>query len=406
MVVPAPLRRTRGFGQTDAVSRLEGDPIHDSEAPAGRWAVTGYAALHVLLFVPVLLVLVLVLVGSILTVVWVGILLLVGLLPVVRTLTGVHRNLAGRILGTHVPAPYLPSTGAPFADLRIALGDSMTWRDLLWLLWGATLGFVASLLAVLLLLGVVTLPVWWFGVVPLMRGRATVDRAILTIGRTERLEQRVQALARSRAMVVDHSANELRRIERDLHDGPQARLASVSLSLGLADDLFETDPEVARRLVGEARSASSTAIGELRDIVRGIHPPVLADRGLAGAVSALALDMAVPVDLDLDLPDRLPAPIESAVYFAVAECLANTAKHAAAPRSWISLRHDGVLLRGLVGDDGRGGAHPDEGTGLRGVVARLAAFDGTVSISSPHGGPTVVSWEVPCASSSPRITLS
>lgn len=388
------------------MNRREGDPTHDSEEPAGRWRVTGYAALHVLLFLPVVLTFVLVVVSSVLVIVWIGIALLAGLLPATRSLTRVHRWTASRTLGTPVPALYLPSTGRPLVDLRTALVDPMTWRDLLWMLWAMTVGFAASLLAVLLLLGVVTIPVWWYAVVPLMKGRAVVDRAILTTGHTERLEQRVAALATSRAQVVDDSASELRRIERDLHDGPQARLASVSLSLGLADDLFDSDPETARRLIAEARGASSTAIGELRDIVRGIHPPVLADRGLAGAVSALALDMAVPVELDLDLPDRLPAPIESAVYFAVAECLANSAKHAHATRSWISLRHDRALLRGLVGDDGRGGASGEEGTGLSGVVARLAAFDGTVSISSPHGGPTVVSWEVPCASSSPRTTRS
>ena len=232
-----------------------------------------------------------------------------------------------------------------------------------------------------------------------MRARSWVDRAILSPGRTEALERRVHDLTASRAVVVDHSAAELRRIERDLHDGPQARLAAVSLSLGLADDLFETDPDAARKLINEARATSSTALGELRDVVRGIHPPVLADRGLTGAVSALALDMAVPVELALDVPDRLPAPVESAVYFAVAECLANTAKHAGADQSWVTLHHDGRMLRAEVGDDGCGGADLRSGSGLPGVAARLAAFDGMLSVSSPVGGPTVVSWEVPCAPS-------
>ncbi|GAA1513239.1 sensor histidine kinase [Nocardioides humi] len=383
-----------------------GDVSPDGGARAGRWTVTGYAALHVLLFAPIVVTFVLVVVSSVLVVVWVGILLLAGLLPAMRGLAGLHRSMAGRVLGTPVPAPYLPLTGGPLADLRTRAADPMTWRDLLWMLWAMTFGFAVSLLAVVLFLAVVTLPIWWYGVVPLLRGRAAVDRAILTIGRTERLEQRVEALTASRAVVVDHSATELRRIERDLHDGPQARLAAVSLSLGLADDLFDSDPEAARRLINEARGTSSTALGELRDVVRGIHPPVLADRGLAGAVSALALDMAVPVELALDVPDRLPAPVESAVYFAVAECLANTAKHAGAAQSWVSIRHDGAVLRGEVGDDGRGGADLRGGTGLPGVAARLAAFDGTLSVSSPVGGPTVVTWEVPCASSSPKTTRS
>lgn len=373
---------------------------------AGRWAVTGLATLQVLLFPVVVVTFVLVKVSAVLVVVWLGVLLLAGVLPAMRGLVGLHRRMASRILGTPLRAPYRPLPGGLLRDLHTRATDPMTWREILWMLWAMTFGFVLSLLALVLFLGVVTWPIWWYGVGPLMRARAAVDRSILTIGRTERLEQRVQALTESRAVVVDHSATELRRIERDLHDGPQARLAAVSLSLGLADDLFETDPDAARKLINEARATSSSALGELRDVVRGIHPPVLADRGLGGAVSALAIDMPVPVELDLDLPERLPAPVESAVYFTVAESLANAAKHAGAGEVVIRLRHADGLLRGQVHDDGRGGADPRSGTGLQGIAARLAAFDGTMSVSSPVGGPTVVSWEVPCASSSPKTTPS
>lgn len=364
---------------------------------AGRWAATGLAALHVLLFPVVVVTFVLVKVSAALVVVWLGVLLLAGAFPAMRGLVGIHRWIASRLLGTPLPAPYRPLPGSLLGDVHVRATDPMTWREILWMLWAMTFGFAISLLALVLFLGVVTWPIWWYGVGPMMRARAAVDRAILTTGRTERLEQRVQALTESRAVVVDHSATELRRIERDLHDGPQARLAAVSLSLGLADDLFETDPDAARRLINEARATSSSALGELRDVVRGIHPPVLADRGLGGAVSALAIDMPVPVDLDLDLPGRLPAPVESAVYFTVAESLANAAKHSAAGQVVIRLRHADDLLRGEVRDDGRGGADPRSGTGLQGIAARLAAFDGTMSVSSPVGGPTVVSWEVPCA---------
>ncbi|NYI45077.1 signal transduction histidine kinase [Nocardioides aromaticivorans] len=376
------------------------------DARAGRWAATGFAVLHVLLFVPVVLTFVLVTVSAVLVVVWLGVVLLAGVLPAMRGLVGIHRWIASRLLGAPLPAPYRPLPGGLLRDLNTRATDPLTWREILWMLWAMTFGFAISLLALALFLGVVTWPIWWYGVGPLMRARAVVDRAILTIGRTERLEQRVQALTESRAVVVDHSAAELRRIERDLHDGPQARLAAVSLSLGLADDLFETDPDAARRLINEARTTSSSALGELRDVVRGIHPPVLADRGLGGAVAALAIDMPVPVDLDLELPERLPAPVESAVYFTVAESLANTAKHAGAGQVAIRLHHADGLLRGEVRDDGRGGANPRSGTGLQGIAARLAAFDGTMSVSSPVGGPTVVSWEVPCASSSPKTTPS
>ncbi len=376
----------------------DGSPRAD-DLRAGPWAATGYAALHLLLFVPVVVVFVLVKVSAVLVVVWVGVLLLAGLLPVMRALVGVHRSIAGRLLGMPLAAPYHPLPGGLLRNLHTRATDPMTWRDILWMLWAMTFGFAISLLAFVLFVSVVTWPVWWYGVGPLMRARATVDRAILTIGRTERLEQRVQVLTESRAVVVDHSAAELRRIERDLHDGPQARLAAVSLSLGLAEDLFESDPEAARRLVLDARSNSSAVLGELRDVVRGIHPPVLADRGLTGAVSALALDMAVPVELSLAVDTRLPAPVESAVYFTVAECLANATKHASAARTWVRLHHADGVLRGEVGDDGRGGADPRTGTGLQGIAARLAAFDGTMAVSSPLGGPTVVSWEIPCRAS-------
>jgi signal transduction histidine kinase len=266
---------------------------------------------------------------------------------------------------------------------------------------------------VVLLLAVFTALFWWFGALPLMWMRSQVDRVLLTYGSTEALERRVEVLTRSRAEAVDHSAAELRRLERDLHDGTQARLVAVSMSLGMAEELFESDPEAARRTVSEARVATSAAIADLRSVVRGIHPPVLADRGLDGAIRALALDMAVPVEVVGSLPGRPPAPIESAVYFAVAECLANSAKHADHQQAWVELSYETVdgqgVLRVVVGDDGRGGADVESGTGMRGVMRRLNAFDGTMSVSSPDGGPTIITLEVPCLlsdSSSPRTAPS
>jgi len=239
-----------------------------------------------------------------------------------------------------------------------------------------------------------------------MRARASMDRWMLSYGHTEVLEQRVQRLTETRADAVDHSAAELRRIERDLHDGAQARLVAMSMNLGLAENLMESDPEAAHRMIAEARSTSKAALGELRSVVRGIHPPVLADRGLGGAVEALAIDMAVPVSVDVRLAGRPPAPVESAVYFAVAECLANIGKHSGAGNAWVRLVHESGRLRATVGDDGRGGADPASGTGIRGVMRRLSAFDGTMRVSSPDGGPTIVTLEVPCALSSPRTTPS
>jgi len=384
------------------------DDVQRSHRPAGALTVTGYAAVQVLLAPVAVVLFVLVVVSALLVVVWVGIPMVMALLPALRWLADAHRQMAASILGQPVPAPYLPDVGDVVQRVRTRAADPATWRDLIWTLWAMTGGFVLSLVVLTVFLAVVTLPIWWYGATPVMRIRAAVDRAFLSPGRAERLEERVQTLAESRAVVMDHSASELRRIERDLHDGPQARLAAAALNLGLAEDLLETDPDAARRLVAEARSTTSTALGELRDVVRGIHPPVLADRGLAGAVQALALDMAVPVQVDGDLP-RLPAPVESAVYFVVAECLANISKHAAATSARIHLSHADGVLTGEVADDGCGGADPRGGTGLQGMAARLAAFDGTMSVSSPAGGPTVVRWEVPCpplASSSPRTTPS
>jgi signal transduction histidine kinase len=178
------------------------------------------------------------------------------------------------------------------------------------------------------------------------------------------------------------------------------------MSLGLAEGLFEKDPDQARRLVAEARATTGAALAELRAVVRGIHPPVLADRGVSGAVQALALDMAMPVTVEYDVAGRPPAPVESAVYFAVAECLANVGKHAGADHAWVDFTHADGVLTVVVGDDGRGGAEPEHGSGMRGVMRRLSAFDGTMSVSSPDRGPTLITLEVPCALSSPKTMPS
>jgi signal transduction histidine kinase len=212
-----------------------------------------------------------------------------------------------------------------------------------------------------------------------------------------RLSSRVQRLSETRTDAVDTAAAELRRVERDLHDGAQARLVALGMSLRAAERLFATSPGAALALVGEAREMSSRALTELRDLVRGIHPPVLADRGLGDAVRALALETPVATKLDIDLPGRLAEPVESAAYFAVAEVLANAAKHAQARMVEIHIRHTGDVLRIAVTDDGIGGADPAMGSGLRGVERRLGTFDGILAVNSPSGGPTIVVIEVPCA---------
>ena len=227
-------------------------------------------------------------------------------------------------------------------------------------------------------------------------------RAMLVPGRALELEGRVQRLTETRDLAVDAAATELRRIERDLHDGAQARLVALGMNLRAVERMLPGRPEAALALVAEARETSLRALNDLRDLVRGICPPVLADRGLGHAVRALALDTPFPVDLDIDLPGRLTAPVESACYFAVAEALANAVRHSGARQVHIRMQHTGGLLRVQVADDGAGGADPARGTGLRGVEQRLAAFDGILAVSSPPGGPTMIAMEVPCALSSPK----
>ena len=222
--------------------------------------------------------------------------------------------------------------------------------------------------------------------------------------RASQLTQRVQTLTQTRSDAVDTAVTELRRIERDLHDGAQARLVALGMSLQAAERIFATSPEAALALVTEAKESSSRALTELRDLVRGIYPPVLADRGLGDAIRALALDTPLRTVLDIDLPQEVEMPVAAAVYFSVAEALTNVAKHAGARSVRIQLSHLAGMLRAEVTDDGAGGADPALGTGLAGVERRLATFDGILAVSSPPGGPTIVVIEVPCASSSPKTS--
>jgi signal transduction histidine kinase len=218
------------------------------------------------------------------------------------------------------------------------------------------------------------------------------------------LAQRVDGLTRTRRDATETAVAELRRIERDLHDGAQARMVAVGMSLRAAEQLMSADPDAALALVAEARETSSRAIEDLRDLVRGIYPPVLADRGLAEAVRNLALDTLIDVAVAVDLPGEPPMPVAAAVYFAVAEALANAARHAGARTVQVGVGHAGGMLRAYVTDDGCGGADASRGTGLAGVERRLATFDGILGVSSPAGGPTIIAIEVPCALSSAKIS--
>lgn len=374
---------------------------------AGPWRLTGFAAVQLLLVAPTIVALVLAVVGGATSLLVVGIpVLLVGL-PLLRWLSGAHRQMAAATLGHEVPAAHRSTRGQPIAKrLTTWAVDPATWRELAWAVASVTVGLAIALAVLILFLPVVTWVLWWYATPHLMALRARLDARLLSRGHHELLEERVQVLTETRADSVDRSAAELRRIERDLHDGAQARLVALQMNLGLAHELVDSDPDAARALLAEATATTGSALGDIRDVVRGIHPPVLADRGLSGAVDALALDLAVPVTVSHDHLGRLPAPVESAVYFAVVECLANVGKHAEADHAWVELSHRDGVVTAVVGDDGRGGADPDAGTGLHGVARRLAAFDGSVRVSSPAGGPTLVTLEVPCESSSPRTTPS
>jgi len=246
-------------------------------------------------------------------------------------------------------------------------------------------------------------------------------------GRREReLIERVGALSRSRSGALDRQAAELKRVERDLHDGAQARMVSLALTLGLAGDLLRRDPQTAERLLDEARSTARAALDDLRAVMHSIQPPVLADRGLGDAIRALVLDLALPVTVTGEplaatapgeplaatapgeplpaattigagqSPLSLPAATETAAYFAVAECLSNVVKHAGATAAEVTFDQPAPdTLRITVLDDGAGGADPAAGSGLRGIADRLEAVDGTLTVASPPGGPTLVTITVP-----------
>jgi signal transduction histidine kinase len=368
-------------------------------------------------------------------------------MTLVRKRTDLERRRASRT-GVLVTRPYrpVPDRAGVWQRFRWTVTDPATWRDLAWLVPGAIVGFALGLMGVLLPLygiaGLTLVPLWiwlgtgWYGygvtwsidawpaglrclpqgavilaaglwAAPWLRWvDAHFVRLFLAPTKAAELRLRVTQLTATRADTVDAQAAELRRIERDLHDGVQARLVSLSMMIGLADTLIDRDPAEAHKLLAEARESSGTALVELRHLVRGIHPPVLAERGLGGAVRALALSLPVPITVDIDLPGRPDTPVESAAYFAVAETLTNMIRHSRAHTGSVSMRYVDGALAVVVSDDGAGGADPAGGTGLRGIERRLAVFDGTITFSSPSGGPTVITMEVPCALSSPRTMPS
>jgi signal transduction histidine kinase len=356
-----------------------------------------------------------------------------------RGLSHVERGRAQLVVDEPLVARYSePAKAGIWERFKSILSDAQNWRDLGWsllLLPVGIAGFTIAVTAIGTVLGLIFAPAWtwalwhshdpvdlglfhvtdiWtslaatvigIAVAPLglalIRGSAAASGALaqaLLAPRTEQLTERVEVLQATRAGAVDAAAAELERIERDLHDGAQARLVAIAMDLGLAQQKLDSDPEQARHLMAEAREGASAALVELRDLARGIRPALLAERGLGEAVRAFAARAPVPASVTAELGDaRLPEPVESAAYFVVAEALANVAKHAGAKRATVSLVRRGDSLEVLVVDDGHGGANPD-GAGLKGLRARVEALDGTLGVASPAGGPTMLRVELPCAS--------
>jgi signal transduction histidine kinase len=384
--------------------------------------------------------------GAGLAITLIGIPLLVLTVVSGRWIGEIERARVRLLLGDEVPPPLpLPRGTGLLSWLRIGLGDRAGWKGLAYSLimlpWGIVT-FTVTVVVWSVSLGLATIPLYdwalpdggfeWgsyqltgFGLVgayalsfvvglaclalapkvisAMAEGDRRLVRMLLSRGPNEVLEQRVTQLQESRDASVEGAASELRRIERDLHDGAQQRLVSLAMNLGIAKDRLEesADPRAAE-LVSRAHDEAKQAITELRDLVRGIHPAVLTDRGLDAAVSALAARCPVPVTLDTDVPRRLPAAIEAAAYFVVAEALTNVAKHSDARQAIVRLDERGPdgarQLVVEVHDDGRGGASIELGTGLRGLNDRVRALEGSMLLNSPVGGPTSIVVELPCGS--------
>jgi len=417
------------------------------------WAELGYCLAGVPLgIVGFVVIVVLLAIGTALTATLVGtvpgLLLLVATLGAVRGLGAVHRRLAGWLLGARVPAspPFRPGRG-PLGRLGARLRDASSWRALAYVLVKVPVSLLGCYAAILWGAGLInmTYPIWWGGfrnhppgtqlrpvpvitVLPMGKfqvatyagtfvalgvGAATVllapwvTRAVVAAdGWLVRgllgpgaLTERVRALEETRALAVDDSAAMLRRLERDLHDGTQARLVALTMSLGMAREKLgdggqPLDADRARELVASAQETATEAIVELRDLARGIHPPVL-DGGLADALETLVARSAVGVELTVDIPVRPTAAIETIAYFCAAELLANVIKHSAARRAAVQAAQRDGVLRLRVADDGVGGARPGAGSGLDGLAQRVRTVDGSLAISSPDGGPTVITVELP-----------
>ncbi|MFC3576859.1 sensor histidine kinase [Streptomyces yaanensis] len=376
--------------------------LDDERPPPPRFALDGYTwreITHLLANLPVSLVgftyvMTVLVTGAGLTVTVVGFPLLAAGLLGARQLGKLERARARALLGVRVEEPTplpLRRSGGVFPRVWMALRDPVGWRTVLYefvrLPWGI-LTFTVALVGLFVL---------WPVLPFIARGLTNVDRAMVRglLSPSDELERRIAELESDRGVVVDTAAADLRRIERDLHDGAQARLVNLAMGLGLAKEKLLEDPDSAAAMVEEAHGEVKLALQELRDLARGIHPAVLTDRGLDAALSAVSSRCTVPVQVTVDLEVRPAAAIEGIAYFTVSELLQNISKHSGAKSASVDVWRADQRLLVQVRDDGRGGARLDGGTGMAGLAERLGAVDGLFVIDSPVGGPTTITAELP-----------
>ncbi len=398
--VPAPTRAALGAPGVTGMRAT----VRQAGRATVHLVVAAAMAFGMYLFITVLLI------AAVGTVAVIGAWLLPETVLIVRRIAGAKRRLTAGWTGREIPEAYQAVEGPLTVRLRTAVRDPGTLTDLRWMAAYYVYGALVFL----------ALPLWPVGLVVdgagcgLLRRRAVVlpwivrladleadwSTALLRPSPKALLAARVEQLSTSRADAIAAHGAELRRIERDLHDGAQARLVALSMRIGLAKRAYDRDPDAARKLLDDAQDQAEQALTELRHVVRGIHPPILTDRGLVGAVRALAAGSGLRVTVEVEGLEgdgpRAPAAVEAAAYFVVAEALTNVAKHSGSPEASVRIARVRRGLRVEVADRGHGGADESDGSGLLGMRRRVAALDGTVLMSSPAGGPTVIEVELPC----------
>jgi signal transduction histidine kinase len=420
----APLAATDGFWKS-----LRGLPL------INNWRILSDVLFLLLSFVLGLFWLITIIVigavGSATLVIGVGIPILAALFALVIWGAQLERQRLRAFLGIEIQSPYrgFPDSGRPWKRAWALLRNPQLWRDMCYLLLLLPLG-ILGLVVIVFPVQFVIAPVvfvlagegevtFWnisnffealvamvvglililpfsmlVNLVALLHGG--VARRFLATSTEEVLTERVEELTESRSAVMRAMHLERRRIERDLHDGAQQRLVSLAMELGLAREKMQTDPEAAMKLLEASHEDSKLVLAELRDLVRGIHPAVLTDRGLDAAISAIAGRTPIPVEVDVNLKGRLPDEVEGTAYFVVVESLTNVARHSGASRAKVSISRKGNWLQLEISDNGTGGADPGEGSGIRGLRDRIHALDGRFAIDSPRGKGTSIKVEIPC----------